>query len=76
MEGISKEDLNVIKIPDFIQLNKMAIDHSDGIIIASREANKELVDYVKVSGKPFLDFLGQEDYIQAYSDFYDQILAS
>ena len=74
MEGISSEDVAVIQKPDFIQLNKMAIDHSDGIIIASQDAPKEIVDYVKVSGKPVLDLMGQEEYVEAYSDFYNQIL--
>jgi len=74
MEGIKSEDVAVIKEPDFVQVNKMAIDHSDGIIIASKDANKEVVNYAKASGKPTLDFHGEEEYIQSYSDFYDQIL--
>jgi starch synthase len=76
MEGINKEDIDVIKNPDFIQLNKMAIDHSDGIIIASQDINQEVLDYAKDSGIPVLDFQGQEEYVQAYSDFYDQVSGS
>lgn len=76
MEGISSEDVDVIKEPDFIQVNKLAIDHSDGIIIASEDANKEIVDYVMKSGKPVLGYQKQDEYIEAYSDFYDQILGS
>jgi len=74
MEGISSDDVNVIKKPDFIQVNKMAIDHSDGVIIASQELDQNVIDYVKNSGKPVLDFMDSEEYIEAYSEFYDQIL--
>lgn len=74
MEGINPEDVDVIKEPNFVQLNKMAVDHSDGIIIASPDVNKEVIDYINASGKPVLGFQGEGDYIQSYSDFYDQIL--
>ena len=74
MEGISSEDLSVILQPDFVQVNKMAVDNSDGIIIASPTADKKLVDYAKSSGKPVLDYTDQENYVEVYSDFYDQIL--
>lgn len=74
MEGIDSKDVDVIAKPDFIQVNKMAIDYSDGIIIGSKDTNKKVLSYAKASGKPVLDFQGEEDYIQAYSDFYDQIL--
>ncbi len=74
MEGISSDDVSVIEKPDFIQVNKMAIDHSDGIIIASQDLEQELLDYVKSAGKPVLNHMGDEEYIKSYSEFYDQIL--
>ncbi len=76
MEGISSEDVDVIKKPDFIQLNKLAVEHSDGIIIASKDANQEVVDFAKGTGKPVLEVKDQDNYIQEYSDFYDMILGS
>jgi len=76
MEGISSDDVSVIQKPDFVQVNKMAIDHSDGVIIASQELDQDVLDYVKNSGKPVLDFVGNEEYIDAYSEFYEQILGN
>jgi len=74
MEGINSEDVDVIKKPDFIQLNKLAIDNSDGIIIASKDVAKEIADYVEESGKPMLPYQDEDVYIDVYSDFYNQIL--
>jgi starch synthase len=55
---------------------KAAIDFSDGIIFGSAEINPELKKYVKESGKPLLEFQPMEKYINAYSDFYDEILVN
>ena len=74
MEGISSKDVDVIKEPDFIQLNKLAIEHSDGIIIASKDASQELVDFAKATGRPVLEVKDQDHYIEEYSDFYNKIL--
>ena len=76
MEGISSEDLDVIRKPDFVQLNKLAIDHSDGIIVGSKDLSKEIADHIKASGKPVLDFKSEEEYIDAYAEFYDQIIGN
>ncbi|MDY4409813.1 MAG: glycogen/starch synthase [Prevotella sp.] len=59
---------------DFMDLGKMAIDYSDGVIEAGEYVNKELVDYAKQSGRPFLPYPG-EDYANAYKAFYDKLLA-
>jgi starch synthase len=74
MEGISSEDVDVIKKPDFIQLNKLAIEHSDGIIIASKDTSQELVDFAKATGRPLLEVQDQDNYIEEYSEFYNKIL--
>ena len=56
---------------DFEELGKLAIDYSDGIVVAAKEANKKLVKYSKDKGLPFLDY--QEDFGDAYEAFYGQI---
>ncbi len=75
MEGINPEDVDVITKPDLAQVNKLAVNFADGIIIGSKSMSKEMLDYVKESGKPFLSYQDPENYIDQYSDFYDQILA-
>ena len=55
---------------------KSAIDHSDGVIIGSPSVNPEVMDYMKRIDKPFLDFQPMDRYIDAFSDFYDEILVA
>jgi len=76
MEGISTKDLKHYKNANYVSMIKAAIDFSDGIIFGSAEINPELKKYVKESGKPFLEFQPMEKYINAYSDFYDEILVN
>ena len=74
MEGITTKDLKHYKNANYVSMIKAAVDFSDGIIFGSEEINPELKKYVKDSGKPFLEFQPMDKYIDAYSDFYDEIL--
>lgn len=72
-DGIDKKDLNFPGGPDFYNISKLAIDHSDGIIIGSKEINKEVKKYIESLGKPLLGYQDEEEYIDAYNEFYDKI---
>jgi starch synthase len=47
---------------------------SDGIIIGSNHIHPDVVKYVEKSGKPMLPYQSPETYVDAYSEFYDQVL--
>ena len=53
------------------ELEKLAIDYSDGIIQANQDVNEKLIDYAKGKNIPFLGYL--EDFADAYETFYDQL---
>ncbi len=72
-DGIDKKLLNFPGGADFYNISKLAIDHSDGIIIGSKEINKEVKKYIESQGKPSLDYQDEEEYIDAYNEFYDKI---
>ena len=74
MNGVSEEDLGHYSGGDYVGLSKGAIDKADGLIVGSPDANPELLDYAKASGKPLLDYQGDEDYFAAYNEFYDKII--
>ena len=57
---------------DFVELEKLALDYSDGIIEARPTVNKELLDYAAEKKLPILKYPG-EDFIKSYVDFYDKI---
>jgi len=73
-EGITEKDVEVLKTPDFVSYSKLAVMKSDGVIIASKKINPELEKFILQQKIPVLPFQDTEDYVDAYSDFYDQIL--
>lgn len=73
-EGIDKSDVELYKNPTFVNVSKLAIDLSDGVIKGSPKINPEIEKYLKKSGKPVLEYKNADEYIDAYSDFYDAVL--
>jgi starch synthase len=57
---------------DFDELNKMAIDYSDGVIAAHPDVNPELLKYAAANNIPNLAYPG-EDFYSAYEDLYEKI---
>ena len=76
LPGIDDKDVEHYKIPNFTNITKAAIDFSDGVIIGSPEVNPEIVKYVNQIEKPILDFQSMDTYIDAYNEFYDEILVN
>jgi starch synthase len=70
-DGIDINEISIIKDPTFINFSKLAIDYSDATIKGSESINNELEDYMKASGKPFLDYQPKETYIDSFFDFYN-----
>jgi len=70
-------DISLILILTFIlvrNLTRLALDMSDAAIIGSQEINKSVQKYIKTIKKPVLEYKAEDEYIEAYSDFYDEIL--
>lgn len=75
LEGITQKDIASIEKSDFVNLSKMAISLSDAIIIGSEKINPEVQKHIDNIDKPVLQHQTKETYINAYSNFYDKILA-
>jgi len=73
-ENLEKSDVISLKASNITNLHKFAIDHSDAIVQASADMDKEVLEYIKSSEKPFMEYPGAEDYIAAYQDFYEQFI--
>ncbi len=69
------KDVEIIKEPDYVNFTKLAINYSDGIIFGSEKINKELNDYASKSGTSVLEYQSEDNYLDAYSSFYDKILS-
>jgi starch synthase len=76
LEGISNKDLKHYKSPNYVNMIKSAIDFSDAVIIGSPKINSEVYQYLQESEKPFIEFQPMDQYIDVYSDYYDEILVS
>jgi starch synthase len=75
LDGVESMDLEDIKGNiDFASLNKLAFRFSDAIIQGSPVMDSQIKDSVEASGKPFLAYQSPEVYVEAYNDFYNQIL--
>ena len=53
---------------DFAELNKLAIDYSDGIIAGDGDVSPETLDYAKSTGVPTLDYPGKDN-VEACLEF-------
>jgi starch synthase len=76
MNGLEKENLGHYEKGDYVSLIKGAIDNSDAIIQSSAKVNHETLDYAISSGKPFLEFVDDDQYAFRYNKFYDEILGN
>ena len=72
-ENLDKKDVARLIKPTIGNLHKFAIDYSDAIVQASPNINNSVIDYVKSTGKDFLEYPGADNYINAYEELYDKI---
>ena len=79
IDRIEPSDLTELADPTGINLAKLAIRYSDGVITASGGVNSELEAYAKQFKLPVLASraISTEDnsYVEEYDKFYEQILA-
>ncbi len=73
--GVSADDVNVLEKPTGINLAKLAVDYSDGVIMGSENIDDELVRYCKESGLPLLPYnagsVKDGSYVEEYNNFYN-----
>jgi starch synthase len=75
-ENLEANDLSGLKNLNVNTLNKFAISYSDAVVQASEKINKSVLSSIEDSGKPFLDFPGDEEYEKEYLKFYENFIAS
>ena len=73
-EDLEDADVAMLKDSNINNLHKHAVDYADAVVQASTNMDKEVLEYIKSSDKPFMEYPGAEDYIDAYQDFYEQFI--
>lgn len=74
VDGVTADDVAMVKDPSYENLAKLAARYSDGLIRGSEKLPAGIEDIFKTSGLPAMDYPGATDYVDAISVFYDSIL--
>ena len=78
MPGIKAKDMELLNEPNGINLAKLALQYSDGLIKGVESINPEVEEFAKAQGLPILEYVEQVqpsgEYIDRYNEFYDKIL--
>lgn len=73
-DGIKNEDLEILTNPTYENFVKLAVNFSDGIIKGSQEINTNVDKHIGDKGVASLGYHDADSYIDAYNEFYDNIL--
>jgi len=76
MPGIIAKEIKFLKNPTYANIQKSALDFADAIIFASPKINQDVETYARSLNKPILEYQGEENYVDAYNEFYDKIKES
>ncbi|MBC7641982.1 MAG: glycogen/starch synthase [Flavobacterium sp.] len=69
-DNIPKNVLADLENPSYENIIKLAVTHSDGVIIASENLSPSLTNFIETSNKPFLPFIDKNKFAEAYTNFY------
>ena len=73
MEGITDGDVKTLKDPSHVNINISAMKFADAVIKGSEKVHPQLETAIKKLDKPVLGYQSMDEYIDAYSDFYDEL---
>lgn len=74
MEGIDEEDLEIYKGGNYTDLMLGALRYADAIVYGDEDLSDDYTKMAENTGKPILNYQGEEDYINAYNTFYDFLI--
>lgn len=74
-DNVPEESVKDLAVPNFENIMKASILHSDAVIVASEDVSLSLTKFIETSGKPFLPFVPKDKFAEAYTAFYkNQVL--
>jgi starch synthase len=73
-DGIPVEAILDLETPNYENIIRATILHSDAIIIASENLSPSLTKFIESSGKPFLPFTPKDRFAEAYTNFYKNVV--
>jgi starch synthase len=73
-DGIPEELLNCLNKPNAENLNKMAVQFSDGVVFENNYTNSDLLDIISASNTPVLNPELETEYYNFYQNFFSEAL--
>jgi starch synthase len=74
-DNVPEADVEALEVPDYNNFMKVAMAHSDAVIIASENVDPGLIAFAESTGKPFLPYVPKDNFAEAYTKFYkNQVL--
>ena len=73
-DGIPEASVSYLENPDYENIIKATIAHSDAVIIATENLSPSLTKFIESSEKPFLPFTPKDKFAEVYSDFYNNLV--
>jgi starch synthase len=75
--SIKDKDLKDYSKGSFVDINKGAINAADAVILGNNNIDPDLEKHVKsLNGKPILDYKDENEYLEAYYNFYSEVLSN
>lgn len=74
-DGVPQDAIQELELPNYENLIKAAVKHSDAVVIASENVSASLTKFIESSGKPFLPFAPKDKITEAYTNFYKEMLS-
>ncbi len=74
VDGVSPEDVSMVKEPGYENLVTLAATYSDGLVQGSGNLPESVTGVLKKTGKPYLNYVNEEEYVEKLSVFYDSII--
>lgn len=69
-DGVPNDAAQFLAEPNYENIIKTAVMHSDAVIIASEGVSSSLTKFIESSKKPFLPFAPKDRFAEMYTEFY------
>jgi len=70
-DNIAEEDVSELARPNYVNIMKVAANHSDAVIVGSERIPEELTAHLATLDKPVLAYKSPDEFAPAYQEFYE-----
>ena len=74
-EGVKDKNLELLDLPSYENYCRFVMEYADGMVAASKDVDPAVLDWIRKSGKPLLEYQSPEaeDFFDNYNRFYEAI---